>query len=83
MASMRSLTSGVFLDRSPRFFQEAATAALTFIMGEKNNIDDDNTAQKGRVRDNERKVRERTNFGSVLEKIRRIFVYQITYQISY
>jgi hypothetical protein len=46
MASMRSLTSGVFLDRSPRFFQEAATAALTFIMGEKNNIDDDNTAQK-------------------------------------
>ena len=46
MAIMRSLTSGVFLDRSPRFFQEAAMAALTLIMGEKNNIDDDNTAQK-------------------------------------
>jgi hypothetical protein len=43
---MRPLTSGVFLDRCPRFFEEAAMAALTFIMGEKNNNDDANTAQK-------------------------------------
>jgi hypothetical protein len=35
MANMRSLTSAVFWDRSPRFFDGAAVAALAFITGEK------------------------------------------------
>jgi hypothetical protein len=43
---MTSLTSGVFLDRSPRFFEEAPMAALMLIMGEKNNDDDENTVQE-------------------------------------
>jgi hypothetical protein len=35
MANMRLLISAVFLDRSPRFFDKAAVAALAFITGDK------------------------------------------------